>query len=87
MLDATRMLAHVKCGEIKVPNAEGTAGPAGDRDAEGEQVATLVYAAWTDGRPAGAVLAVDDVHDQPACRLSSFGWREVKGGRGGIIII
>lgn len=61
----------LKCGEVKVPNAEGSGegstsrnrgaiapGPRAYRRAGGW---LPVYAAWTDDRPAGAVLAVDDV--------------------------
>ena len=61
----------LECGDIKVPNAKGSREGSTSRSrgaiSPGRRVyrraggCLPVYAAWTDARPAGAVLAVDDV--------------------------
>ena len=61
----------LECGDIKVPNGKGSREGSTSRSrgaiSPGRRVyrraggCLPVYAAWTDARPAGAVLAVDDV--------------------------
>ena len=61
----------LECGDIKVPNGKGSGDGSTSRNrgatSPGRRVyrrvggCLPVYAAWTDARPAGAVLAVDDV--------------------------
>ena len=61
----------LECGDIKVPNGKGSREGSTSRSrgaiSPGRRVyrrvsgGLPVYAAWTDARPAGAVLAVDDV--------------------------